>query len=62
MARNFMFEEPNPTGSRPRDLIGLCKPTETLGACRLTTKGRPTYSSPFLPVPHSRMRDKNSRI
>ena len=30
MARNFIFEEPNPTGSHPRDLIGLCKSTETL--------------------------------
>ena len=23
----ILFEEPNPTGSRPRDLIGLCRPT-----------------------------------
>ena len=25
----ILFEEPNNTGSRPRDLIGLCKPQET---------------------------------
>ena len=24
----ILYGEPNPTGSRPRDLIGLCKPTE----------------------------------
>ena len=23
----ILFKEPNPTGSRPRDLIGLCMPT-----------------------------------
>ena len=35
----FLFEEPNPTGSRARDLIGLCKPMETPeGAERMRPK------------------------
>ena len=32
----ILFEEPNPTGSRPRDLIGLCKRTETPEEARRT--------------------------
>ena len=36
----ILFEEPNPTGSRPRDLIGLYKQQTKTGPCPPNTQGR----------------------
>ena len=33
MAREILFEEPNPTGSRPSDLIGLYEMVYSRGKC-----------------------------
>ena len=37
----ILYEEPNPTGSRPRDLIGLCKPTETTDGAKRRRPKKP---------------------
>ena len=48
MWHGILFKEPNPTGSRQSDLIGLCRPTHetpppnTQGKARRTRKGRQT--------------------
>ena len=41
----FLFEEPNPTGSRPRDLIGLCR-QHTKPHPQHTRKGRGDKETP----------------
>ena len=42
----ILLKEPNPTGSRPRDLIGLCGPTHETPPPQHTRKGKKDKENP----------------